>query len=562
MEKINPISLSVIANNLQWATEEMNTYLTRSAFSSNIKVRKDCSCAIYDCDGNMLAQGTFIPIHLGIMAQTLKEILKIYPMNTLEDGDVIMHNNPYMIGSHLFDVMVFKPIFSEGSVIAFSGALAHHVDIGGSPICYINKTIYEEGLIIPGVKIVKKGILQNDILRLLMANVRTPYEVEGDLMAQIAANTRGEIRVQALVKKYGRTTLLEYFNALMDYSETGMRNAIRALPNGSFEFEDYLEHDGCKANKLKFKVKVTIEDEDIYVDFNGSGEPAEGGHNAPAAITYSSTYYAIKAVIGNEVLTNAGAYRSIHIILPDYPSIVNSKMPHAVAGSTCMPAERICDVVIGALSKAVPEKVCACDGHWSSASLIGQYPGSDRYFSYIETYAVGRGAKHDQDGANAHQSNMTNTANAPVEIIELEYPLIVERYGLVIDSGGEGEYRGGLAISRELKTIPDAFISIMSGRPGIPPYGLFGGNPGKVDYSGVRYADGREEQRSSGLHVKGGTTLIMTTSGGGGWGNPKKRDPESVLWDVLNGYVSIDKARDVYGCIIDPDTMKIVSLDR
>lgn len=562
MAEIDKITLAVIANNLQWATEEMNTYLTRSAFSSNIKVRKDCSCALYDRDGNMLAQGTFVPVHLGIMSQTLKELLKIHPQDTLGEGDVIMHNTPHMMGSHLFDVMAFKPIFYEGELIAFAGALAHHVDMGGNPISYISKTIYEEGMIIPGVKIMKGGKIQEDLMRMIIANVRTPYELKGDLMAQIASNNRGEIRVQALAKRYGKDQLLAYFDALMNYSEAGMREAIRKAPDATAEFEDYLEHDGIQDTKIKFKAKVTIQGDEIVVDFDGSGPPAAGGHNSPAAMTYSATYFAVKAVLGNDVLTNAGAYRAIRIKLPDYPSIVNAKMPAAAAGSTCMPSERVCDVVIGALSKIVPDQVCACDGHWTGMGLVGKVPETDEYFSYLETYAVGKGAKHNQDGASAHQSNMTNTANAPVEIIELEYPLIVERYGLVEGSGGPGEFRGGLGLTRELRTIPEADVSLMAGRPNIPPYGLYGGWPGKTDYAAVRYNDGREERRTSGLHVPENTLIIMRTSGGGGWGDPKKRDPEKVSWDALNGYISLEDAREIYGVVLDPETKKVVSLER
>ena len=562
MKDIDSITLAVIANNLQWATEEMGTYLTRAAFSSNIKVRKDCSCAIYNARGDMLAQGTFIPVHLGIMSLTMKELLKVYPAETLDEGDILMHNNPYLMGSHLFDVMFFKPVFVDGELVAFTGDLAHNIDMGGNPISYVSKTIYEEGMIIPGVKIVRKGELQKDILRIIQTNTRTPYEVTGDMMAQIAANNRGEARIKALAEKYGKDKLKDYFDALLEYSEASMRAAIRAVPNGVAEYEDYLENDGIKDTKIKFKARVTIEDEDVYVDFDGSGEPAEGGHNCTPAMTYSATYYSIKAAIGSDVFTNTGAYRAIHVKMPDYPSIINAQMPSAVAGCTCMPTERICDVILGALSQIIPERVCAADGHWTSAGFIGKFPGQNRYFSYLETYAIGKGAKHDQDGANAHQSHMTNTANAPTEVIELENPLIVECYGLVNGSGGAGKFRGGLALSRELTTIPPASFSVMAGRPYTPPYGLFGGKPGGHDYVALRYADGTEERRTSGKPVPANTTMVMRTSGGGGWGDPKERDPQKVLWDVRNEYVSLQEAEEEYGCVIDPERMEIVELKR
>lgn len=543
--QIDSITRSVIVNNLQWATEEMNEYMARSAYSSNIKVRKDCSCALYDRYGNILAQGTFIPVHLGIMSQTLKELLKLYPEGTLQEGDAIIHNDPYMMGSHLFDVMIFRPVFYQNELIAFTGVLAHQVDIGGSPVLYIWNTIHEEGLRLPGIKIIRQGELQEDIVRIITSNVRTPYEVNGDLMAQLAASYRGEQRIIELAKKYGLEKIQAYFQAILDYSEQGMRHAIGNLPDGETCFEDYLESDGKNEVMIKLKAKVIIKGSDIFVDFNGTDAPGEGGFNNPLSLTYSGVYYAVKAVLGSNVPTNAGAYRAVHIVPFESETILNAQYPHAVAGCTSVATQRVADIVIGALSRIVPEKACACDGHWCGITYGGVDPRNGRYFSYVETYGCGRGAKHNQDGASAHQTHMTNTANAPIEMIELEYPFVVEEYSLANDSGGAGKFRGGLGIIRKMRCLTDTFVSVIAVRRRTNPYGLEGGNSGRNDTAFGIFPDGSKHSLVS-EKVPAGTLTVLQTSGGGGWGSAEERDPEAIAKDIENNYISEDAARSVY----------------
>jgi N-methylhydantoinase B len=556
LNKVDPVTLAVLANNLNWITEEMNVYLAKAAFSTNIKVRKDCSCALYTRDGDMLAQGTFVPVHLGVMSQTLKEVLKDHPIHTLREGDAIAHNDPFKMGSHLWDIMVFKPVFYEDQIIGFAGNVAHHVDVGGSPLHLGVPSIFEEGIRIPGIKIMKEGKIQEDILKILAANVRTSYELKGDLMAQTAANHRGEERMKELTKKYGVETLLNYFDALLDYSEKGMKEAIRNIPDGESSFEDYIETDGIEDKLIPIKATVIVRDTEVYIDFRGSGKPGSGGINSPWSITHSAAYYAIKSIAAPEVPTNAGAYRPIHLIRPDEDSIVDAKAPHAVGGCTGTPSQRIIDVIIGAFSKIIPEKTCACDGHWPGIGYTGYDPRTKRYFVYAETYACGRGAKHNDDGANAHQTHMTNTANAPIEIIELEHPLRVDKYSLITDSGGPGRHRGGLGITREITTLTELAVTTKPMRPGIKPYGLFGGEGGQTDSSEIILPNGTSIPAMS-RNVEEGSKVIIRTSGGGGWGDPWTRDVERIEWDVLNGYVSLDSARDKYGCIINPETMKV-----
>ena len=555
--KIDNVTRAVIANNLQWITEEMNEYLVKSAFSSNIKVRRDCSCALYDAHGDMLAQGMFIPVHLGIMCNTLKEELKIHPVETLKEGDALIHNDPYMMGSHLWDTMIFKPIFHQGKLFAFTGSLAHLVDMGGSSVSYVNKTIYEEGLRISGIRILREGELQEDIIRMITTNVRTPYEVKGDLMAELAANYRGEERLKALAEKYGVDTLMDYFAAILDYSEVGMRAAIEKIPDGKISNYGHLEHDGINEAMIKFQANIEISGQDVYVDFEGTDAPAAGGINSPWSMTLSGTYYAIKAVLGAEVLTNAGAYRAIHVARPTYDCILDAQPPHAVAACTILPPQRIAGVMIGAFSQLVPERVCACDADWASATFIGFDSRIGRYFSYIETYGAGRGAKHNQDGASGHHTHMTNTSNAPTEMIELEHPFIVNEYSLVEDSGGAGKFRGGLGMKRRLTCLTDMSVSLMISHRRLSPYGLFGGESGANEHGLVEYPDGSEKSITS-ADVPAGAVVTIQTGGGGGWGDPLERDDKLVENDVLNGYVSAVSARKKYGKVIDPGTMKVV----
>jgi len=556
MAKIDNVTRAVIANNLQWITEEMNEYLVKSAFSSNIKVRRDCSCALYDAQGNLLAQGMFIPVHLGIMCNTLKEELKVHPVETLKDGDALIHNDPYMMGSHLWDTMIFKPIFHDGKLFAFTGSLAHLVDMGGSPVSYVNKTIYEEGLRIPGVKILREGELQEDIVRLITANVRTPYEVKGDLMAELAANYRGENRLKALAAKYGVETLKEYFDAILDYSEAGMRAAIAKIPDGKISNEGFIEHDGIQDANIRIKTTIEISGSDVYVDLEGTDPPAAGGVNSPWSMTLSGAYYAIKAVLGAEVLTNAGAYRAIHVAKPSTETILNPKPPHACAGCTILPPKRLADVMIGAFAYLIPERVCACDADWASATFVGFDPRAGRYFSYIETYGAGRGSKYNEDGSSGHHTHTTNTANAPTEMIELEHPFLVNEYSLVNDSGGAGKYRGGLGMKRRMTCLTDMSVSLMISHRRMAPYGLFGGMDGATEYGLVEYPDGSTASVTS-AEVPAGSIVTIQTGGGGGWGDPFERSDEELENDVLNDYISAESAKKLYGREIDPSTKKV-----
>lgn len=556
MRKIDPVTLSILVNNLKWVAEEMNEYLCQAAFSTNIKVRRDCSCALYTRDGSIIAQGEFIPIHLGIMAWTLKEILKIYPVETIKEGDTFIHNDPYRMGSHLWDVMLFSPIFSNGVLIGFAGNLAHHVDIGGAPVVYGLETIFEEGLRMPPIKLYREGQLQEDIIKLIMNNVRTPYEVKGDIAAQTAANYRGQLRMKELANKYGEQELIDYMDAIIQYSDRGMRAAISEIPDCKVSFEDYVDHNGIEECHNKIHVNLEIRGDEIYVDFEGTGPANPGPVNSPWSLTCSSVYYAAKAVLGVNLPTNEGVYHPINIIRPEKESQVDARYPHAINLCTNNPSQRIVDTMIGAFSKIIPEKTCACDGHWAPGRYVGTNPETGTVSAFVETYAAGRGAKYNEDGADAHMTHLSNTSNAPIEIIELEHPLQVVRYEVVQDSCGAGKYRGGVGVCRELIALEPMAVSVSRMRyETTPPYGLMGGKEGKADFCAVLLENGDRPQICKG--VQPGTHMMCRTSGGGGWGDPLERNFEAIESDVLNGYISKEYAEKEFCVVMDKTGVKI-----
>ena len=568
---IELIRLNVIINALRSISEEMGVTLTRAAYSTNIKDRKDCSCAVYTIDGDMVAQGEFMPIHLGVMPFALKEILKDYPIEELNPGDIIIDNDPYRMGSHMWDVMLFAPIFYEQTPIAIVGNIAHHVDIGGTS--GVTFEIFEEGLRIPPIKLVKKGEIQRDILNLILANVRTPKEVKGDLMAQTAAINRGKIGIKELAEKYGPQMLSTYFKEILNYSERMMRSALQEIPDGEAEFKDFIKVEQAPSlftgqleetklekykhirNLIRIQAKIKKQGSDLYIDFSGSGGRFNG-INAPWSITLSATYYAVKAVVAPRIPTNSGSYRCIHVKKPEGNSILNAVYPYAVRGCTSNPSQRIADVIIGAFAQLIPEKSSACHQDWPVLMIKGMNPRTNQYFSFVETYAGGLGAKFNEDGIDAAQSHMSNTRNAPTESIEQEYPLRVEEYALIPNTEGAGKFRGGLGLRRRITLLVDAHVLAKVQRNKLKPYGLFGGKDGHKAQIGIITPQG---SITKGLPfyiqvAKAGTQIIIESSGGGGWGNPLERDIEAVRNDVINGLVSPERALKVYGVKIDPET--------
>ncbi len=561
----DPITLEVMRNAFSSIAEEMNASLVRVAYSTNIKDRRDCSCAIYTTAGDVVAQSeSGTPVHLGTMHGAVRTAMSAYPFERLEPGDAVAYNLPYPAGpGHLNDMAILSPVFHEGRLIAILGNQAHHVDMGGfatGSMPFGVTEIYQEGLQVPPVRLFRKGEIDQELWALISQNVRTPFEVRGDLHAQFAANSVGGHHLARLADKYGVATVEGYLHEMLDYSERRMRAAIDAIPQGTYSFEDVIEGDGITDRHYAIRVRLEARGDSLHIDFGGTDEASRGPLNCRWPSVAACVYYVLKAVLDPDLPANAGAYRPVEIVVRD-GSLLSAQYPNAVCNANIITTQRIVDVLIGALYQAVPERVLAASsGTMNLLNIGGLDPRNGTYFQYIETYAGGQGAMHDQDGMDAVQNHMTNTRNAPVEAIEVAYPLRVESYGLVPDSEGPGKHRGGVGMQRAFRVLGrEVQLTLSSDRAEVPPWGLSGGRPGEVSRCRLIGPDGTERLLPSKVttFVPGDCMIVSDTPGGGGWGNPKRRDPQAVRWDVMEGFVSPVRARDVYGVSIDPETMAV-----
>ena len=552
---IDPITIEVMGNALLSIAEEMSVTLVRTSYSTNIKERKDSSTAIFNEKGETIAQAAAIPVHLGSMLGICKEILNKYPMEQIYPGDMFIANDPYNGGgTHLPDITIAQPVFKDGKIHAFVANIAHHSDIGGrvagssSGDC---TSIFQEGLRIPPIKICDKGNINQDILDMILLNCRTPRERLGDLWAQIAANRIGEKRIQELIKKYGDFMFKQGMEAFLDYSEKKIREGIRKIPNGVYEFIDYLDDDGIdlSSENLPIKVTVTVQDDNILLDFTGSCEQVKGGINVVKTALYATIYYALKAIIDPDIPSNAGYYRAIQVIAPE-GSIVNAVPPAAVGGRTDT-CQRIVDVIFGALAKAVPHRVVAgCNSAVTTVLFSGVDPRNKNFFVYPESLGGGLGARPFKDGMDGVHVHVTNSSNLPIECLEMEYPIMIERFELVEDSGGAGEYRGGLGIRRDYKIMAPIEFASHADRQKNPPWGLFGGMSGKTGKFVINPGKENERVLPSGkvseIALEPGDILSAQTPGSGGYGEPLARNKETILEDIRNGKVSIGEVKNIY----------------
>ncbi|PYV18287.1 MAG: 5-oxoprolinase, partial [Acidobacteria bacterium] len=538
--QVDPVTLQVMTNAIYSVADEVVAALVRTSYSTNIKDRRDCSGAVFTVGGEVVAQGEVgTPLHLGVMGPAVQTALAAIPAESLEPDDDIIMNTPYPAGSgHLNDVAAVAPVFYDGRLVAFVANMAHHVDMGGFAPGSMPFGVwehYQEGLQIPPVKVVKRGRLDEELVRLISSNLRTPIEFRGDLAAQIAANNVGEKRLQALMAKYGRDEVLFYMTELMNYSERRIRAAIQKLPQGSFSFEDYLEGDGIVRDRIAIRVRVTVQGSEIVADFSESDPQVLGPLNCRPPSVEACVYYVVKALLDPGLPPNVGAFRPVKVVTRP-GTLLEVQHPGAVCNANIITTQRIVDVLLGALLEVVPERAsAACSGTMNLLNIGGQDPRTGRLFNYIETYGGGQGALIDRDGTSAVQCHMTNTRNAPVEVIESAYPLRIHGYGLVPDSAGPGKFRGGYGMMREFEILADRVtVTLSSDRFETAPWGVFGGCNARPGSCTVVRPDGSEEQLPSKVTctVQGGARLSSVTPGGGGWGDPFERDPERVRQDV------------------------------
>lgn len=537
----DPIRLEIFKHLFASIAEEMGIVLRRSSYSTNIKERRDFSCALFDGQGRMISQAAHIPVHLGSMPLSVKAAIQHHAQD-FQPGDVVVLNDPFRGGTHLPDITMVSPVFQPqplaspdgneargANLIGFVASRAHHADVGGMTpgSMPVGREIYQEGLIIPPVKLVKAGEMDKEILDLILANVRTAQERSGDLWAQIAANRRGAERLVEMVGRYGMMEVDEAATQLLAYTERMTRRLIASLPDGEYRFTDQLDDDGIRDAPIPIQVRVTIHGDSASVDFTGSAPQQLGSVNAVYAITLSAVYYVFRCLLGLDVPNNSGCLVPIEVIAPP-GTVVNALSPAAVAGGNVETSQRIVDVLLGALAQACPDQVpAASQGTMNNVTIGGSRPplsekiegGRGEPFAYYETIGGGMGARPNSDGPSALHSHMTNTLNTPVEALEYAYPLRVLRYEIRGESGGEGKYRGGDGIRRDIQVLTDCQVTLLSERRRFPPYGLAGGVPGQTGKN-VLLRNGKEIPLpgKGSVDLYAGDILSIRTPGGGGFG--------------------------------------------
>ena len=540
----DPVRVEVFKNLFAAIAEEMGTVLRKASYSPNIKERRDFSCAIFDHRGRLIAQAAHIPVHLGSMPLSVSAAIDHFS-GDLHPGDVVILNDPFHGGTHLPDITMVSPVYLATSLsrpdavqagkpvddlIGYVASRAHHSDVGGMTpgSMPVGREIFQEGLIIPPVKLVKAGRIDMAILEIILANVRTPQERRGDLSAQIAANQRGTERFMDLVTRNGLEQTVGIEEQLLSYAERMTRRLIESLPDGDYSFSDYLDDDGVSNQPVLIAVTITIKGDAARVDFTGSAPQQAGSINAVYAITLSAVYYVFRCLLGPDLPNNSGCLIPIEIIAPS-GTVVNALHPAAVAGGNVETSQRIVDVLLGAFAQACPTRIPAASqgtmnnvtiGRQSSILESGkQFGVDDQPFAYYETIGGGMGARYNSTGPSALHSHMTNTLNTPIEALEYAYPMRVLRYEIRSGSGGEGEFRGGDGIIRSFQVLTECQVTLLSDRRKIPPYGLNGGDVGKIGENLlIRNGEQITLPGKGTVDLHPGDILSIRTPGGGGFG--------------------------------------------
>lgn len=515
---LSPFELEIFRNILSSIAEEMGMILVRAAFSPNIKERRDLSCAIFESNGDMIAQAAHIPVHLGSMSFSVKAVLE--QLDTRE-GDIFILNDPFRGGTHLPDVTCIAPVFIDRKPEFFVATRAHHSDIGGSTpgSMPLASSIYEEGIVIPPSKLYDKGRLSHSLFKKIIHSSRDPEEREGDFRAQVGALRLGIKRIKEVAEKYGLKTVKEAGCELLNYSERIMRSVIRNIPDGAHEFRDHLDNDGIGTKNIKIETTIKIRGEEAVVDFSGSSTQVKGSLNAPLSVTTAAVMYAFQCLAPQDLPLNSGPLRVIKIIA-NKGTILNARFPAAVSAGNVETSQRIVDVVFGALSKAIPKRIqAASSGTMNNFAFGGKNPMTGKAFAYYETIAGGMGGRHGKAGVSAVQTHMTNTLNTPIEALERELPIRIDEYSIRTGSGGIGKYKGGDGITREYKFLSDARVSLITERRKFAPYGVCGGKSGRKGRNSlIRNNNLNILPAKVSLDVKKGDHLRIETPGGGGWG--------------------------------------------
>ncbi len=549
---VDYLRLELIRNGLESLVDEMAVTLVRTAYSANLKNSLDFSTAFCDAEGRLVAQGLTLPVHLGSIPEMMAAVLARY-RGRIRPGDVFILNDPYEGGTHLPDLYLAQPVYLGDELLGFVCTIAHHTDIGGRVAggnACDSTEIYQEGLRVPPLRLYDRGELNEGLLRLLERNVRIPTKVLGDLRAQLAANHIGAAGLLALVERYGRDAVVAAFAELLDLSERLARAEISRWPDGRYEFVDDLDDDGIDPDPIPIRVAVTVAGDGLTVDFTGSGKQVKGAINSVLSFTRSATYACVRCLLPPNLPNNEGYFRAIRVTAP--PGTIVNPLPPAPVAARGLTGFRIATTVFGALAQLAPDRVPACEVGGDTGVTMGGYDADRRAFVFLEFLFCGWGGRPFADGVDGASSLVVNFSNSPAEVIENEYPLRIEEYGFLPDSGGPGLYRGGLALVRQYRFLErEAAFQLRSDRTKRGPYGLAGGQPGRRCRTILNPGPGeRLLPPKTYLTLHHGDVIRHELAGAGGWGDPLARDPERVLADVLDEKVSPAQARDVYGVVL------------
>jgi N-methylhydantoinase B len=549
----------IIHNALASAADEMALSLYRTAYSTIVRDTLDFSTSLCNGVGEMIAQSVTLPMHMGSVPYAMETLFAKFG-DSIEEGDIFILNDPFEGGMHLPDIFIVSPIFAEGRRVAFAVSTAHHLDVGGrvpgSSACD-NTDIFQDGIRIPWLKLFRRGEADEAIFSLLRANIRVPHMTLGDIRAQLAACHIGTRAIHDLVGRYGAEKFSAYADDLIDYSERLVRAEIASWPDGTYSFCDYMDSDGCNGPPVKLQVSITVKGDGLIADFTGTAPQVPGALNCTLSYTASAVAVCVRSVMREEIPNNAGIFRPLKVIAPS-GTVVNGRMP-AASSMRGVTGFRMVDTIYGALSGLLPDRVPAAGEGGNSLVIIGGQRGEGAYYVFFELISGTWGARPDRD-ANDGLCNPSNIAsNIPIEQAECEYPVLIDRYALVRDTGGAGQYRGGMAIERKWKLLDgNATLTIRSDRRDHLPYGLAGGKPGAPSINVLHRAEEEEVLPVMvSTQLKGGESIYHRQAGGGGWGDPLLRQPAQVALDVKNDRISVESAREEYGVILDQTTFQI-----
>ena len=554
-QTFNPVAVEVFSNRLLSITEDMGNTLIRSSFSTNIKERRDCSVGLFDGTGRLIAQASHVPLHLGSLMGGVQAVLETYSTQDMSAGDAFICNDPYLAGgTHMPDISIVSPVVIDGAVRFFTANIAHHSDVGGAVPGSISgsaRTVFEEGIRIPAIRVADGGTVNDDIMRLVCSNTREPEERALDLKVQVATNSRGTELLEELCERSGLQAVLSVVDDLLAYTSRRLRNRIAQLSDGTYTCTSYLDDDGQGGDPVPITVTAHIDGEALTLDFEGTSLQARGAMNVPQSALRATVYYSIKTLLDPNLPPNGGMFEAVEIAAPE-GCLVNPRHPAAV-GARSITCNKVARAIFGAFAPLLLDKAVMAAGHDSVPAIVfsGERRGDAGPFVYLETVGGGSGARSDTDGMDAVHVHLTNTSNLPAEALEHEYPLLVDEYALVPDSGGAGTQRGGVGIARQISAMQDDIIfSIRSDSHVIGAPGVFGGGEGGTADL-IRNADGLDceslSSKVSHIELREGDSMRLETAGGGGYGPPADRALVALGADLQDGLVSRQKAEQDYG---------------